>query len=89
MAPKKAKSDIGQGKRKVVRRTIEVKKEIITKHENGVRVCDVAAQYGMANWTICSILKNKEVKKFARVAKGVTVINKQRPQYSRKWKSYC
>ena len=60
MAPKKAKSDTGQGKRKVVRKTIEVKKEIIAKHENGIRVSDLAVQYGMAKSTVCTILKNKD-----------------------------
>ena len=43
----KARSDIGHGKRNV-RRTIQIKKEIITKQENGVRVSDLAAEYGMA-----------------------------------------
>lgn len=61
MAPKKAKSDTGQGKRKVVRKTIEVKKEIIAEHENGVCVSDLAVQYAIAKSTISSILKNKEV----------------------------
>ena len=56
-----------------------MKKEIITKHENGVRVSDLAAEYGMAKSTIPTIIKNKEVIKRADVAKGVTVINKQRP----------
>ena len=38
---KKAKSDIGQEKRKIVRSTIKVKKEIITKHKNGICVSDL------------------------------------------------
>lgn len=57
-----------------------MKKEIIAKHETGIRVSDLAVQYGMANSTICTILKNKEVIKSADVAKRVTVIRKQRPQ---------
>ena len=65
--------------KKYVRRTIQIKKEIITKHENGVRVSDLAAEYGMAKSTISTIIKNKEVIKGADVAEGVTVINKQRP----------
>jgi hypothetical protein len=47
MGPKKD-SDRRKEKRKVVRTTIEVKKEIISKHENGVRVSDLAMQFGMA-----------------------------------------
>jgi hypothetical protein len=41
-------SDRSKVKRKVVRTTIEVKNEIISKHENGVRVSDLAMQFGMA-----------------------------------------
>lgn len=80
MAPKKASSNTGNEKRKVVRTTIELKKEIIAKHENGVRVSDLAKQYGMPKSTVSTILKTKEVIKAANVAKGVTVITKQRPQ---------
>ena len=65
--------------KKIVRRTFEVKKEIITKHENGAHVSDLAAEYGMAKLTISTIIKNKEVIKGADVAKRVTVISKQRP----------
>ena len=59
---------------------IDVKKEIIAKHENGVRVSDLATQFGMAKSTICTILKNREKIKKADVASGVTVITKQRSQ---------
>ena len=65
MGAKKARSDIGQGKGKIVRRTVEVKKGIIIKHENGVRVSDLAAEYGMAKTTTSTIIKNKEVIKGA------------------------
>jgi hypothetical protein len=47
MGPKKD-SDRSKAKRKVVRTTIEVKKEIISKHENGVLVSDLAMQFDMA-----------------------------------------
>jgi len=57
---------------------IDVKREIIAKHENGVRVSDLATQFGMAKSTICPILKNRETIKKADVARGVTVITKQR-----------
>ena len=59
---------------------IDVKKEIIAKHENGVRVSDLATQFGMAKSTICTILKTRETIKKADVARGVTVITKQRSQ---------
>ena len=35
---------------------IDIKKEIIAKHENGVRVSDLATQFGMAKSKICTIL---------------------------------
>jgi len=59
---------------------IDVKKEIIVKHENDVRVSDLATQFGMAKSTICTILKNRETIKKADIARGVTVITKQRSQ---------
>ena len=59
---------------------IDVKKEIIAKHENGVRVSYLVTQFGMAKSTICTILKDRETIKKADVAKGVTVITKQRSQ---------
>ena len=59
---------------------IDVKKEIIVKHENGVHVSDFATQLGMAKSTICTILKNRNTIKKADVASGVTVITKQRSQ---------
>ena len=48
---------------------------------NGVRVCDLAAQYNMATSMILTFLKNEEAIKAADVAKGVTIVrSKQRPQ---------
>ena len=79
MGPKKD-SDKGKAKRKNVRTTIELKKEIIAKYESGVRITDLARQYQMPNSTISTFLKHKEVIKKADVAKGVTAICKQRPQ---------
>lgn len=79
MGPKKAITT-GKEKRKIVRITVERKKEIIAKYENGVRVSDLASQYGMAKSTISTFLKNKDLIKAADVAKGVTMISKQRPQ---------
>ena len=65
-------------RKKKIERTIQIKKEIIVKHENGVLVSDLAAEYGMAKSTISTIIKNKEKIKGADVGEGVTVISKQR-----------
>ena len=73
MGPKKPR-------RKVQRRTIELKKDIIAKHESGVRVTDLSIQYGMPKSTISTILKSKESYKACNVAKGVSIISKKRPQ---------
>ena len=79
MGAKKVRSDIGQGKRIIVR-TVVVKKEIITEHEKGVHVSDLAAEYNMAKSPISTIITNKEVMRGGGdVAKGITVISKQRP----------
>jgi len=43
-------------------------------------VSDLATQFGMAKSTICTSLKNRETIKKADVARGVTVITKQRSQ---------
>jgi hypothetical protein len=64
----------------MTRITIEVKKEIIAKHENGFRVSDLATKFDMVKSTICTILKSKETIKGANVATGVTVLTKQRSQ---------
>ncbi|GCC35790.1 hypothetical protein chiPu_0014278 [Chiloscyllium punctatum] len=74
----KSGSDSGAKKPKCI--TVETKKEIIAKHENGARVSDLAMQYDTAKSTICTILKNKEAPKAADVAKEVTIITKQRPK---------
>ena len=78
MGAKKVRSDIGQGKKKIVR-TVVVKKEIITKHEKSVHVSDLAAEYNVAKSPISTIITNKEVMRGADVAKRITVISKQRP----------
>jgi len=79
MGPKKD-NDSSKVKRKNTNIMIDVKKEIIAKHENCVRVSDLATQFGMAKSTICTILKNRESIKKADVARGVTVITKLRSQ---------
>ncbi|GIY60998.1 hypothetical protein CDAR_381141 [Caerostris darwini] len=40
--------------------SIELKREIIEKHEQGVRVVDLSRQYGRSASMICSVLKRKE-----------------------------
>ena len=60
-----------------MRATLGVKKEIITEHENGVRVCDLVSDYGMPKSTY---LKNEEMMTAANIAKGSKVISEQRPQ---------
>ena len=74
MAPKKTSSsntDTGSEKRKVVRKTVDFKKELIAMYEEGVRVSELAWEYGMAKSTISTILKNKDAIK-VRVEKERT-----------------
>ncbi|GCC24858.1 hypothetical protein chiPu_0003261 [Chiloscyllium punctatum] len=80
MAPKIVKSGSDSGVKKPKRITVETKKEVIAKHENGTRISDLAMQYDMAKLTICTILKKKEALKAADVAKEVTILTKQRPK---------
>ncbi|GCC34410.1 hypothetical protein chiPu_0012883 [Chiloscyllium punctatum] len=80
MAPKKS-SEANMRKRKSVRTTIELKKELIAKHESGTCVFDLAAMFEMPKSTMCMILKNKEVIKAADVAKGVTTLTSKRSKF--------
>ncbi|XP_023239129.1 tigger transposable element-derived protein 1-like [Centruroides sculpturatus] len=74
MVPKKEKSDSENTKRF----SVALKKVIIAKYENGIRVSDIAKEYNVAKSTISTIIKNKKAFKTAEVAKGVNVISKQR-----------
>ncbi|UYV69115.1 daf-6 [Cordylochernes scorpioides] len=58
--------------------SIELKREIIEKHEQGVRVVDLSRQYGRSTSMICSVLKRKEPIKSVTPAKGLTIISKLR-----------
>ena len=80
MAPKKANGSNKAGEEKRVRKTIEFKKELITKYESGVRVSVLAKEFDMAKLTTSTILKNKDQLKAGDVAKGSSVLSKQRPQ---------
>ncbi len=62
MGPKKI-SDSTKPKRKAVRTTVELKKELIAKFESGTHVSDLATQNGMVKSTILSILKSKDNKR--------------------------
>ncbi|XP_051924896.1 tigger transposable element-derived protein 1-like [Hippocampus zosterae] len=63
-----------------VRLTVEQKKEIVAEHEAGARLAELAARFGLPKSTVCTILKKKASIKAADVAKGVTLLTKQRPQ---------
>ncbi|XP_008104149.1 uncharacterized protein LOC103278141 [Anolis carolinensis] len=57
---------------------LDIKHEIIKKHEQGVRVVDLARQYNRSPSMICTILKQKESIKATTPAKGITIISKLR-----------
>ncbi|XP_023665526.1 histone-lysine N-methyltransferase EHMT2 isoform X7 [Paramormyrops kingsleyae] len=78
MAPIKKKVEKEGGKKKEMI-TVEVKKEIIEKHERRMRVADIARFYNKSTSTICTILKKKEEIRGLDAAKGVTRVSKQRP----------
>ncbi|GFT43923.1 tigger transposable element-derived protein 1 [Nephila pilipes] len=58
--------------------SIELKHEIIEKHEQGVRVVDLSRQYGRSTSMICTVLKQKESIKSVTPAKGLKIISKLR-----------
>ncbi|GIX85769.1 hypothetical protein CDAR_241951 [Caerostris darwini] len=58
--------------------SIELKREFIEKHEQGVRVVDLSRQYGRSTSMICSVLKRKESIKSVTPAKGLMIISKLR-----------
>jgi hypothetical protein len=67
-----------QATKKMVRITMEVKKEIVEKYEGGMRIRNLAAAYHMLRTTVSTIVENKDVIKSANVAKGVKSITKER-----------
>ncbi|CAH2247180.1 tigger transposable element-derived 1-like [Pelobates cultripes] len=75
MAPKKA-AEAGKRKKEMI--LLEDKKEIIRKHEGGMRLTDLAKEYGRSASTIGTILKMKEKITGRDAAKGVTRVSKQR-----------
>ncbi|XP_017772426.1 PREDICTED: uncharacterized protein LOC108559608, partial [Nicrophorus vespilloides] len=80
MAPTKKIKVEKEGIRRKEMITVEVKKEIIGMHEQGMQVAAIARYYNKSTSTICTILKNKEQLMRLDVAKGVTRISKQRPR---------
>ena len=77
MGPKKASvKDAGERKKRTM--SMEMKHEIIEKHERGVRVSDLARHYDRSTSTICTILKQKDAIKSMKPAKGTTIISKLR-----------
>ncbi|XP_060135422.1 tigger transposable element-derived protein 1-like [Zootoca vivipara] len=80
MGPKKAApAEAEAGKRTKEKITLEMKKEIIRKHDGGVRVTDLAREYRRNPSTIGTTLKMREKILATDVAKGVARIMKNRP----------
>ena len=77
MSSKKV-NEKSQATKKMVRITIEVKKEIAEKYEGGMRIQDLADAYHMPKTTVSTIVKNTDVIKSANVAEGVKSLTKQR-----------
>ncbi|XP_018619998.2 uncharacterized protein LOC108941697 isoform X1 [Scleropages formosus] len=65
-------------RRKIVRTTIAIKKQIIEKYEGGRRIADLVLEYKMPKSTIYTILVNKERIKAADVATGIKSIRSSR-----------
>lgn len=50
---------------------IELKKEIVEKHERGILVTPLASEYKMAKLTVSTVLKNKDAIEGNDMTKGV------------------
>ena len=74
----KVKDKAGEKKKPKKMISMEVKHEIIAKHERGVRIIDLANEYGRNPSTISTIIKQKEAIKKLQPSKGVTIISKLR-----------
>lgn len=64
--------------------SIELKREIIEKYEQGLRVTDLARMYGRSTSMISTMLKRKELLKAITPTKGVTIISKLRTAFHAK-----
>ncbi|XP_068237160.1 putative CENPB DNA-binding domain-containing protein 1 [Palaemon carinicauda] len=58
--------------------SLEIKQEIIVKHEHGVRVSDLGKQYGWNMSSISTIIKQKAANKAVNPLIGITIISKDR-----------
>ncbi|GFT46939.1 tigger transposable element-derived protein 1 [Nephila pilipes] len=74
----KVKDKTGGKKKPKKMISMEAKHEIIAKHERGVRIIDLANEYGRNPSTISTIIKQKEAIKKLQPSKGVTIISKLR-----------
>ncbi|GFU45088.1 tigger transposable element-derived protein 1 [Nephila pilipes] len=74
----KVKDKTGEKKKPKKMISMETKHEIIAKHERGVRIIDLANEYGCNPSTISTIIKQKEAIKKLQLSKGVTNISKLR-----------
>ncbi|GFT24924.1 tigger transposable element-derived protein 1 [Nephila pilipes] len=74
----KVKDKTGEKKKPKKMISMEAKHEIIAKHERGVRIIDLANEYGCNPSTISTIIKQKEAIKKLQPSKGVTIISKLR-----------
>ena len=77
MSSKKV-NEKSQVTKKMVRITIEVKKEIVENYEGGVCIRDLVDAYPMLRTTTSTIVNNKDIIKMANIAKGVKSLTKQR-----------
>ncbi|XP_068237059.1 putative CENPB DNA-binding domain-containing protein 1 [Palaemon carinicauda] len=55
---------------------MEMKQEIIEKHESGQSVTELAHQYERSISTICTIIKQKDAIKNTKPSKAVTILSK-------------
>ena len=67
--------------------SIELKCEIIEKHEQGLLVTDLTRQYKRSAPTICTVLKQKELIKGVTQAKSIKRITKLQTFSMKRWKN--
>ncbi|BFZ15078.1 hypothetical protein BsWGS_18117 [Bradybaena similaris] len=77
MSPKKVMEKSAEKKKRVVL-SIETKQEIINKYEKGIRLVDLAKEYGRNPSPIGTILKQMEALKAATTSKGLSIMSKRR-----------
>ena len=60
---------------------IQLKKEIIQKHKNGMRVIELTKLYNHSMSMICTLLKQKDAIENATSAKGTTILSQLRTDF--------